>query len=154
MDTKAELDSTPSQADGLRGEAERRLREKNGAPVEGMAEMDVRALFHELQVHQIELEMQNEELLRAEASLQDVSDKYHDLFDFAPAGYFCLNEQGGILEVNLAGAAILGLDRSMAVKQRFGQFVALESLRRVCRVLQAGISNRDEAHMRDRTAEK
>ena len=97
---------------------------EDGARAEGMAEADVRALLHELQVHQIELEMQNEELLRAQAAVQEVSDKYHDFFDFAPVGYFRLNEQGGILEVNLAGAAMLGLDRSMAVKQRFGQFVA------------------------------
>ena len=45
-------------------------------------------LLHESQVHQIELEMQNEELLRAQAALREVSDKYHDLFDFAPIGYF------------------------------------------------------------------
>ena len=56
--------------------------------------------------------------------LQQVSDKYHNLFDFAPIGYFRLDGQGRILEVNLAGAALLGLDRSTAVKQRFGQYVA------------------------------
>ena len=92
-----------------------------------MAEVDVRALVHELQVHQIELEMQNEELLRAQAAVQEVSDKYHDLFDFAPIGYFRLDGQGQILEVNLAGAALLGVDRSTAVKQRFGQYVATQS---------------------------
>ena len=59
--------------------------------------------------------------------MQEVSDKYQDLFDFAPVGYFLLDEQGRILEVNLAGAALLGLDRSTAVKQRFGQFVAPQS---------------------------
>ena len=68
--------------------------------------------------------MQNEELLRAETAVQQVSDKYQDLFDFAPIGYFRLDERGRILEVNLAGAALLGVDRSTAVKYRFAQYVA------------------------------
>ncbi len=124
---KAAVDSKLPPATGLRQEAERRLRSKKAAPVEGMAEVDVRALLHELQVHQIELEMQNEELLRAHVALQEVSDKYHDLFDFAPIGYFRLDGQGRILEVNLAGAALLGLDRNALIQKRFGQFVAMEN---------------------------
>ena len=126
MSEKEEADSTLPPAEALRREAQRRLRDKNAASVEGTAEVDVRALLHELQVHQIELEMQNEELLRAQVATQEVSDKYQDLFDFAPVGYFRLDEQGRILAVNLAGAALLGLDRSAAVKQRFGQYVATE----------------------------
>ncbi|MGA2253228.1 MAG: PAS domain-containing protein, partial [Thermoguttaceae bacterium] len=122
-----DADLGPPQANDLRHEAEQRLRDKKATPVEGLAEVEVRALLHELQVHQIELEMQNEELLRAQAAVREVSDKYHDLFDFAPVGYFRLDEQGGILEVNLAGAAMLGLDRSTAIKQRFGRFVAMEN---------------------------
>ena len=135
MSEKENADSRPSQAADLRQEAERRLHNKNAPPVEGMAEVDVRALLHELQVHQIELEMQNEELLSAQAAVQEVSDKYHDLFDFAPIGYFRLDEQGRILEVNLAGAALLGLDRSTAVKQRFAQHVAIQSRARFAEFL-------------------
>ena len=119
----------------FRHQAARRLRNKNAAPVEGMAEVNVRALLHELQVHQIELEMQNEELLRAQTALQEVSDKYHDLFDFAPVGYFHLDEQGRILEVNLAGAALLGLDRSTAVTRRFAQHLAPQSCARFAEFL-------------------
>ncbi|MGO9108844.1 MAG: ATP-binding protein [Thermoguttaceae bacterium] len=118
--------SGPPPASDLHCEAERRLRNTKAAPIEAMAEVDARALLHELQVHQIELEMQNEELLRAQTAVQEVSDKYRDLFDFAPVGYFRLDEQGRILEVNLAGAALLGLDRSSAIRQRIGQFVAME----------------------------
>ena len=70
-----------------------------------MAEVDARALVHELQVHQIELEMQNEELQRARAAAEEASEKYYDLFDFAPVGYFLWDAEGRILEVNLAGAA-------------------------------------------------
>ena len=115
----------PPAAD-LRQAAEERLRSKKAAPVEGLAEVDVRALLHELQVHQIELEMQNEELQRAQAVAEEASERYQDLFAFAPVGYFLWDAQGHILEVNLAGAALLGLDRSRVVQKRFGQFVALE----------------------------
>ena len=103
-----------------------------------MAEADARALVHELQVHQIELEMQNEELQRAQAAAEEASEKYCDLFDFAPVGYFLWDHEGRILEVNLAGAALLGLDRSAVVQKRFGQFVAAGTPRRVCRFLPAG----------------
>jgi PAS domain S-box-containing protein len=126
MNENEAMDSGLPQAKDLRREAERRLRESSAAPARDMAEADARALVHELQVHQIELEMQNEELLCAQTAVQEVSDKYHDLFDFAPVGYFRLDEQGRILEVNLAGAAILGLYRTTALGQRFGQFVAVE----------------------------
>ncbi len=70
MNEEDRTDSGASPAADLRQEAERRLRKQMLPPVEGMAEADVRALLHELQVHQIELEMQNEELLRAQAALQ------------------------------------------------------------------------------------
>jgi C4-dicarboxylate-specific signal transduction histidine kinase len=122
MNEEENADSRPIPSGELRREAERRLAPSNAMPVEGMAEVDVRALLQELQVHQIELEMQNEELLRAQGALHEVSDKFQDLFDFAPVGYFLLDEQERILEVNLAAAALLG---STAVKQQFGQFVAL-----------------------------
>ncbi|MGA2030872.1 MAG: ATP-binding protein [Thermoguttaceae bacterium] len=116
-----------SQADELRRKAERQLRRSK--PTEGMADADVRALVHELQVHQIELEMQNEELRRAQAEAREASEKYQDLFDFAPIGYFLWDGKGCILEVNLAGAALLGLDRNAVIQKRFGQFVAIESRR-------------------------
>ena len=77
-------------------------------------------------MHQIELEMQNEELQRTQAAAEEASEKYGDLFDFAPVGYFLWDHEGRILEVNLAGAALLGLDRSVAIQKRFGQFVATE----------------------------
>jgi PAS domain S-box-containing protein len=115
------------QGAGLRRKAEHLLRKnKKAAPVETPAEKDTRALVHELQVHQIELEMQNEELLLSQAATQEISDKYANLFDFAPTGYFLWDERGKILELNLAGAILLGLERSTAVKKRFGQFVAVE----------------------------
>ena len=126
MSAKAATDSDMPPATQLRHKAERRLGGKVATRVDGMAPVDVRALLHELQVHQIELEMQNEELLRTQTAMQEISDKYHDLFDFAPIGYFCLDARGRILEVNLAGAAILGLDRNAVIQKRFAQFLAVE----------------------------
>jgi len=92
-----------------------------------VSEADARALIHELQVHQIELEMQNEELQRAQAAAEEASEKYHDLFDFAPVGYFLWDAEGSILEVNLAGAMLLGLTRKALIQKRFGQFIAMEN---------------------------
>ena len=110
----------------LRRKAEQRLHTKEASAAEAASEADARALVHELQVHQIELEMQNEELQRAQAAAEEASEKYGDLFDFAPVGYFLWDHEGRILEVNLAGAALLGLDRNAVIQKRFGQFVAME----------------------------
>ena len=116
-----------SEASELRHQAEQHLRTKKAAPTESMAEGDLRdILFDELHVHQIELEMQNEELHARRRQSQELSDKYSDLFDFAPIGYFLLDQSGQILEVNLAGAALLAHDRGDVVKRRFAQFVAME----------------------------
>ena len=120
------MDRESPDAAELRRKAEQRLGARETHPPEGPAVADALALVHELQVHQIELEMQNEELLRARAAAEEASQKYGDLFDFAPVGYFLWDHAGRILEVNLAGAALLGLDRGAVIQKRFGQFVALE----------------------------
>ena len=126
MNTNASRDSEPAQPTELRRKAEDRLRASAALPAEVTSVTDARALVHELQVHQIELEMQNEELKRARMEAEEASEKYYDLFDFAPAGHFLWDHEGRILEINLAGAALLGLDRSVASQKRFGQFVASE----------------------------
>ena len=82
------------------------------------------ALVHELQVHQIELEMQNEELKRAKLETEDALAKYSDLYDFAPIGLFAIDLQGLIREVNLAGAALLGIERRNLMNRHFRLFVA------------------------------
>jgi two-component system CheB/CheR fusion protein len=127
MSEKENTDPRRSQAGNLRREAEKRLQDKETASAQGTAEANTRAVLHELQVHQIELEMQNEELLRARAAAKEASDKYQDLFDFAPIGYLLLDQDGRILEANLAGAALLGLDRSKAVNRRLAWYVAEQS---------------------------
>jgi PAS domain S-box-containing protein len=80
-------------------------------------------LAHELEVYQIELEMQNEELLLAANAAQSAAERYTELYDFAPAGYFTISREGVITELNLAGAQMLGKDRSMLINGQFGFFV-------------------------------
>ena len=90
------------------------------------AEADTQRLLHELQVHQIELEMQNEELRNARNDMAALLEKYTDLYDFAPTGYFSLDERGRIQDVNLTGAAMLGVERSRMLNQCFPVFVTQE----------------------------
>ncbi|HBA85007.1 MAG TPA: hypothetical protein DCZ95_13010 [Verrucomicrobia bacterium] len=110
----------------LRLRAETRLQEQPTsapAPAEGV---ETQRLLHELQVHQVELEMQNEELKETRDKLESLLEKYTDLYDFAPVGYLTLDPEGTILESNLAGAALLRLGRAALVNRRFGCFVSEE----------------------------
>jgi PAS domain S-box-containing protein len=76
-------------------------------------------LLHNLQVHQIELEMQNRQLREAQQELEEARDRYADLYDFAPVGYLTLDESGTVLEINLTGAAMLGFERLNIVGKPF-----------------------------------
>ena len=98
----------------LRRKAEGRLKEKP-APPEKLAELETQELIEELRVHQIELEMQNEELRRTQAVVEESRAKYSDLYDFAPVGYLTLNRQGIILEANLTACSSLGKERSLLI---------------------------------------
>jgi PAS domain S-box-containing protein len=84
-------------------------------------------LLHELEVHQIELELQNAELQKARDDLEVALEKATDLYDFAPVGYFSLDESVLILESNLTGAALLGRERSRLMHQRLLSFLAPDS---------------------------
>lgn len=81
-------------------------------------------LMHELLVHKIELETQNEELRRAYAAMEEARDRYMDFYEFSPIGYITINRDGMISEINLTGAALLGVDRAKLINQRFSAFVA------------------------------
>lgn len=92
-------------------------------------------LLHELQVHQMELEMQNEELRRAQLALEESRDRYVELYEFAPVGYLTLTGEGLISEVNLTGALLLGEERKNMLQRRFARFVAPEDRDRYHRLL-------------------
>ena len=82
--------------------------------------------MHELRVHQIELEMQNEELRRAQLALEEARQRWFELFDLAPVGYCTLGATGRILLVNLAAAELLGQPRAGLARRRFVEFLALD----------------------------
>ena len=85
-------------------------------------------LLHELRVHQIELEMQNEELRRAQAELDATRARYFDLYDLAPVGYCTLSKEGLVLEANLTAATLLGVPRGAMVKQPISLFIHPEDM--------------------------
>ena len=95
-------------------------------PVANLSEAEVRKLAHELQIHQIELEMQAEELRKSQTLLEESRQKYLNLYDLAPVGYFTLNEKGFIMEVNLAGASMLGTERHSLVNKPMSKYIVRE----------------------------
>ena len=113
----------------LRERAEKLFREtldESKERLDGLSPETLRAALHELRVHQIELEMQNEEMLRSQADLEASRSRYFDLYDLAPVGYCTLSEQGLILEANLTAATLLGKARGTLVTMRFPAFIPKE----------------------------
>jgi signal transduction histidine kinase len=121
---------TADQLAQLRRRAEDRLRERSGnrrsTPVVPNSDADAKRLLHELHVHQIELELQNAELRQARDALELALDNYTDLYDFAPSGYFTLAATGVILQANLTGATLVGIERSRLVGQSLGRLISAE----------------------------
>ncbi|MDA3791960.1 MAG: PAS domain S-box protein, partial [Desulfobacula sp.] len=112
----------------LRQRAEKKF-DIDGGKIELLAEMSPEQManqLHELQVHQIELKMQNDELRRIHEELEVSKNRYSHLYDFAPIGYFTVTEKGIIDEANLALAAMLGVARTVLPGQPFSRFVLKE----------------------------
>lgn len=116
----------PDSLAPLRRRAEEKIRADEAQTRETPSPEEAGRLLHELQVHQMELEMQNEELRRAQSELEASRARYFDLYDLAPVGYFTISEQGLILEANLTGAGLLGVGRSDLVKQPLTRFILPE----------------------------
>ncbi|MFH1059043.1 MAG: PAS domain S-box protein [Pseudomonadota bacterium] len=108
----------------LRQQAEDHLANEGVRDGHPPADEDSRRLVHELQVHQIELEVQNEELRQARLGLEASRERYVDLYDFAPVGYFTVDQRWIIREANLAGAALLGAKRSAVLGRNLGGFIS------------------------------
>ncbi|MBC8017193.1 MAG: hypothetical protein H7X83_01565 [Verrucomicrobia bacterium] len=111
----------------LRRRAEDQLGEETATKQSLGTEDDPQKLYHELQVHQVELEMQNTELRHTRDQLEEALEQYTDLYDFAPVGYLTLDREGTISRVNFTAAGLMGLDRSRLVGRLFGSLVVGEA---------------------------
>ena len=90
---------------------------------EDLREVETARVVHELRVHQLELEMQNEALGEARTIAEAGWERFQELYDSAPAGFFSVDGEGAILELNLAAARLLGAERPMLMNRRLGQFL-------------------------------
>src|SRR6266850_8321556 len=130
-------------------QAEARLRATK-RDVAAMPVKDVQQLVHELQAHQIELEMQNEELRRTQVELEAARDSYVDLYDFSPAGHLTLDTRGTIVEANLRAGTLLGINRKELIGQPLARlFVSADQdiFHRHCQeVLKTGTRQTCELH--------
>jgi len=114
----------------LRRRAEEAL--KNIRPLEAqdpseLSLQEIREMIHELNVYQVELETQNDELIKLHYDLEAERNKYYDLYDLAPVGYFTIDLAGWITEINLTGASLLGLERSVVKGKLFHHFITFDS---------------------------
>ncbi|HEX7092731.1 MAG TPA: PAS domain S-box protein [Nitrospiraceae bacterium] len=112
-----------TKATALRRQAEERLRTTR-RDVAAMPVKEVQQLVYELQVHQIELEMQNDELRQTQVELEAARDRYVDLYDFSPTGYLTLDMQGKIVEANLRAGTLLEVNRKKLIGQPLARFIA------------------------------
>ena len=115
-----------TEAAELRRRAEEELNKKKTKAPHSRTDAESQRLLHELQVHQIELEMQNAELLRSRDAVETALEMYTDLYDFAPVGYFTLDRSETIRSVNLTGASLLGVERARLIGRRFDSFITPE----------------------------
>ena len=113
----------------LRQQAEEHLRtQEHKMPKLSASPNEMQRIIHELAVHQIELEMQQKELLHSREELEQGLAQFTELYDFAPLGYLTLARDGTILQVNLTGSKLLGVERSLLEGDRFERFVATENV--------------------------
>lgn len=120
--------SKEREANELRRYAEKKL--AKSSPVAQPAKADTKRLLHELQVHQIELEIQNEHLRQVQADLEASLTRFVDLYEFAPVGYLTLTAAGFVDESNHTAAAMLGVEWSKLLRLRFDSFVSQDDIRR------------------------
>ena len=116
-------DETWRDLTSLRKRAEEMIWADRPLSLEPMSPEEAGRTLQELRVHQIELQMQNEELRRAQVELDAARARYFDLYDLAPVGYITVSKKGLILEANLTASRLLGVQRGALVKRRLASFV-------------------------------
>jgi len=110
----AEKNTSSKVSRDLRKRAEQAMHDET-LPLHDMSEEEVAGLLHELRVHQVEMEMQNETLRQAQVELEQSRTKYTDLFDFAPVGYLVFDGDGVVVEANLTATGMLQVERSQLI---------------------------------------
>jgi PAS domain S-box-containing protein len=120
---KEKKPDAPSNKRSLRESAEDQLA-RSHKRFPSLTGLSAETRIHDLQVHQIELEIQAEELRKTHLALEELRDKYLDLYEFAPLGYLTLSDKTLITDVNLSGATLLDIERSKLLKAPFSKFVA------------------------------
>jgi two-component system, cell cycle sensor histidine kinase and response regulator CckA len=126
MTDKKDMDDHVNIDRALREAAEDQIGTSPDASTK-LEELSSEKIIHELRVHQIELEIQNEELKRVQLELEASRAEFQGLYDFSPVGYFTLSQKGLIIQANLTGASLLGMPRPKLINLGFGHFVAPES---------------------------
>ena len=109
----------------LRKKAEKKL-ELETIDIKKLSDDELRRLAYEFQVHQIELDLQNDNLQQTQVELEYSRDKYSSLYDFAPVGYFTISDKGIFLEANLTCATMLGIERSSLINKPLSKFIKRE----------------------------
>lgn len=122
---KAKKPARAAKTPAFRQRAEELLRTTK-RDVAAMPIKEAQQLVHELQIHQLELEMQNDELCRTQVELEAARDRYADLYDFSPVGHLTVDVQGDILEANIMAGTLLGLSRNKLRGQPLVRFIAGE----------------------------
>jgi PAS domain S-box-containing protein len=111
----------------LRRRAEKLLESNIPETIPSQVDDEPSRLLHELQVHQVELEMQNAELLQSRDKLEIALANYSDLYDFAPVGYLTLDSKGVIRTTNLTGSGLIGRNRAELLGRRFGDLISVDA---------------------------
>ncbi len=147
-------ESKSKKISDLRKRAEKKISKSADSNIQDLSPEEIKKLVHDLSVHQIELEMQVDELQKSKADAAEAQEKYSDLYNFAPVGYFTLNSKGDITETNITGASLLGTDKRSLVNKPFLLFVAPEGLKNFQSHLEESLKTKSKQAIRLRLVRK
>jgi PAS domain S-box-containing protein len=120
----SEGDRKPGQSRTIRQLAESRLAGGAAVDLEKLTPDEIRRFVHELEVHRVELEIQNQQLEEAQLAAEESRERYRQLYESAPIGYLTLDPEGSIVAANLCAAELLGLPRAQLIGRKLSSFVA------------------------------